>query len=99
IMFHTREAGVRELQRKIAALFRCAAEKLVEEMSQPNPVGLAPRTLSRVNLTPERLPEYLGPERYCPELAERVIRPGIATGLAWTPHGGELLFIEATSVP
>jgi len=93
ISHYTREAGVRELQRKIAALFRVAAEKVVSQSSDFNLVH------PPVELIPEKLQEWLGPERFYPELAERVMKPGVATGLAWTPHGGDLLFIETTAIP
>ena len=89
ISHHTREAGVREMERKIAALFRAAAEVIVKEPRAAEP---------HILLTPERLKELLGPERFFPEFAERAARPGVATGLAWTPNGGDLLFIEAAAM-
>lgn len=94
ISHYTREAGVRDLQRKIAGLFRGAAEELVMAV-QSGKVDVP----ERVALYPESLKKLLGPERHFPELAERVMRPGVATGLAWTPHGGDLLFIEASRMP
>jgi ATP-dependent Lon protease len=93
ISHYTREAGVRELQRKLASLFRSAAEDVVEGREKPGAAEV------RVPLTPERLRALLGPERFLPEQPERLMRPGIATGLAWTPHGGDILYIEATSMP
>ena len=93
ITHYTREAGVRELQRKIAALFRAVAEQVVEgETTQ----GALP---VHIQIHPDQLHSYLGPEKFFPEQAERVMKPGVATGLSWTPHGGELLFIEATAIP
>ncbi len=89
ITHYTREAGVRELQRKIATLIRSAAEKLVAVPPPPLPLVI----------TPERLHEFLGPRKFEPEVAERTPRPGMATGLAWTPHGGDILFIEAARMP
>jgi ATP-dependent Lon protease len=49
--------------------------------------------------TPEHVEQVLGPQKYRPEIAERTLSPGVATGLAWTPSGGEILFIEATKMP
>lgn len=96
ISHYTREAGVRELQRKIAALFRATAEKVVEQQED----GDSPQSLSHpIDLSLAHLTEYLGPPRFLVEMAERIMRPGIATGIAWTPHGGDLLFIEATAMP
>jgi ATP-dependent Lon protease len=95
ISHYTREAGVRELQRKIASLFRAAAEEVIEQQEK----GTSQELLTPIDLPPGRLRALIGPERYFPEVAERVTRPGIATGLAWTPQGGEILFIEASSMP
>jgi ATP-dependent Lon protease len=91
---YTREAGVRELQRKIATLFRHAAEGVVEQMAQNNEKPITP-----IDLTVPKLKEMLGPEHFHAETPERMIRPGISTGLAWTPHGGDLIFIEASAMP
>jgi ATP-dependent Lon protease len=95
ITHYTREAGVRELSRKIAHLFRVAAEEIVSSRPGDAPFGAPPR----VRLGPERVSSILGPARFFPEVLEAVVRPGIATGLAWTPHGGDLLFVEATLMP
>ncbi|MEW6055214.1 MAG: endopeptidase La [Bdellovibrionota bacterium] len=84
---YTREAGVRELQREIAALFRACAESIVMGKIPP------------IQLGAEQVPEILGPEKFQPEVTERTMRPGVATGLAWTPHGGDILFIEASLMP
>jgi ATP-dependent Lon protease len=93
ISHYTREAGVRELQRKIATIFRVAAQKVVE-----NNENLAHHSFPLL-IKPDELREWLGPEKFFPELAERIMKPGVATGLAWTPHGGDILFIEATAMP
>ncbi len=61
-------------------------------------VGTA-ATAGTVEVTPERLETYLGKPRFFEEVAERIDRPGVATGLAWTPTGGELLFVEAAALP
>ena len=80
---HTREAGVRQLERALARILRKAAVKLA---TRPDPVAV-----DRANLT-----EYLGRPRFAPESAERTAVPGVATGLAVTGTGGDVLFIEAT---
>jgi ATP-dependent Lon protease len=85
---YTREAGVRQLEREIASLTRKAARKIVAR----------PSTLPLV-ISPEKLASYLGPPQYTSESAERIDEFGIAIGLAWTPVGGEILFVEATRMP
>ncbi|HEV2131424.1 MAG TPA: endopeptidase La, partial [Longimicrobiaceae bacterium] len=80
---YTREAGVRELERQIAGLMRKAAVEIVEDPG---------RTIA---VTGENLPRYAGPPRFRPEIAGREDEVGMATGLAWTPVGGEGLFLEA----
>ena len=92
INHYTREAGVRELQRVIATLCRVAAEEIVGREDPQAVNGL-------VEFSPTRLTAALGPERFHPETSERSMRPGVATGLAWTPHGGDILFIEASHMP
>ncbi|MGZ3742976.1 MAG: endopeptidase La [Pseudobdellovibrionaceae bacterium] len=86
ISHYTREAGVRELQRKIAALCRAAAERVLSSSSQ-------------VVVDTKDLEEILGPERYTSEVAENAASAGVVTGLAWTPVGGDILFIESTRMP
>ncbi len=85
IQDYTREAGVRQLERELAALARKAARRVATEAGS-----------TRVTFTPEGLVEYLGPRRFVIELAEAIRECGIAVGLAWTPVGGDILFIEAT---
>jgi ATP-dependent Lon protease len=80
---YTHEAGVRELKRTIAAVCRAAARRIASDEAES------------VNLTCEEVEEILGPERYFPEVADRTSVPGVATGMAWTPAGGDILFIEA----
>lgn len=88
ITHYTREAGVRELDRKIATLMRAMTEKVIEaKEGQQLVVELG------------MLDELLGPERFVYEVAERIMPPGVVTGLAWTPQGGEILFIEARTMP
>lgn len=95
IQNYTREAGVRELQRRIAAVCRWAAEKIVRAPTAD--VEAIAQKIVRV--APEHLDDILGPARFFPELAERAIVPGVVTGLAWTQVGGDILFIEATAMP
>ncbi len=88
IQSHTREAGVRELQRKIATLCRVAAEKV---LTDPSSVPLHVDTAF--------VEEALGPEKFVHETAESLTPPGVVTGLAWTPMGGDILFIESAVMP
>ncbi len=89
IQDYTREAGVRQLEREIAALTRKAARKIVAGKNADKPLIITPKALT----------EFLGPATFTSELAERIAQNGIAIGLAWTPVGGEILFIEATRMP
>ncbi len=82
---YTREPGVRNLERKIATVIRGIAVKVAEGERGPWQVA-----------TLEDLRPFLGPPRYTSEVAERLDEPGVATGLAWTAAGGEILFVEAT---
>jgi ATP-dependent Lon protease len=84
---YTREAGVRSLERRIGAVCRHAAMRIAEGKS------------TRVVIAVADLQRILGPKRYEPETAMRTSVPGVATGLAWTPAGGDILFVEATSIP
>jgi ATP-dependent Lon protease len=88
IRSYTREAGVRNLERELGGLCRKVARRVAEE-------GLE----GAVHIGPEDLPELLGPIRFEPELAERAGQPGVAVGLAWTPAGGDILFVESTRMP
>jgi ATP-dependent Lon protease len=84
---YTREAGVRNLDREIAAVARKVARRLAEGQREP------------VRIAADSLVEYLGRPRFFDEVAERTTRPGVATGLAWTPTGGDVLFVEVTMMP
>ncbi|HXQ50488.1 MAG TPA: endopeptidase La [Stellaceae bacterium] len=84
---YTREAGVRTLERTIGAVFRSAAMRVAEGSS------------AFVEIGPDELPAILGAPRFENEMAMRTSIPGVATGLAWTPVGGDILFIEATRTP
>jgi ATP-dependent Lon protease len=84
---YTREAGVRNLEREVGSLCRKVAKQIAEGRETP------------IHVTADHLQEYLGRQRYFEEAAERIDRPGIATGLVWTPVGGEIIFIEAAAMP
>ena len=86
---YTREAGVRQLEREIAALTRKATRRIVSDGNDGKPLVMGPDSLK----------DYLGAARFISETAETIKEFGIATGLAWTPVGGEILFIEATRMP
>lgn len=81
---YTREAGVRQLEREVGTICRKVA------------VTVAKGDSSKHDISPENVHEYLGKEKFFPEAMERTTVPGVATGLAWTPAGGDLLFVEAT---
>ncbi|MFY2562405.1 endopeptidase La [Corallococcus terminator] len=83
---YTREAGVRNLERRIADICRAVA------------VEVAGGKMDKQTINPDRVKEILGPEMFYSEVAERTEVPGVATGLAWTAAGGDLLFIEATKM-
>jgi len=84
---YTREAGVRNLEREIGAVFRSAAMRIAEGGAQ------------KIVITEKDLQPILGARRFESEVAERTSVPGVATGLAWTSVGGDILFIEASKVP
>lgn len=84
---YTREAGVRNLERKLAAICRGVAVGIVEGNWEKRAVDA------------KDVPDFLGPEIFVPEAAQRTEIPGIATGMAWTAAGGDILFIEATKMP
>lgn len=85
---YTAEAGLRNLVRELAKLHRKAARQFVEGRSEPVVID-----------TEDTVTALLGPPRHIPEIAERVDVPGVALGLAWTSAGGDILFIEATTLP
>jgi ATP-dependent Lon protease len=84
---YTREAGVRNLEREIGSLCRKIAKQIAEGRETP------------IEVTADQVSEYLGRQRFFEEAAERIDRPGIATGLVVTSVGGEIIFIEATAMP
>src|SRR4029453_10687007 len=84
---YTREAGVRNLEREIGTVLRNVAMRIAEGGAQ------------QVTIGPDDLAPILGPRKFEAEVAMRSGVPGVATGLAWTPVGGDILFIEATRMP
>jgi ATP-dependent Lon protease len=84
---YTREAGVRNLERELGSVLRHIAMQVAEG------------TATRMTIKPEDLPAILGPSKFDSEVAMRTAVPGVATGLAWTPVGGDILFIEASRMP
>jgi ATP-dependent Lon protease len=84
---YTREAGVRNLSREIANICRKVARRVAEGNTE------------KVVVTPENIAEFLGPPKFLEEIAERRPQVGVATGLAWTPFGGSVLFVETTKMP
>jgi ATP-dependent Lon protease len=83
---YTREAGVRNLEREIANVFRKVARDKIEKNTK------------KIKVNKKKVSEYLGAPRYYSELAERTTKPGVVTGLAWTAAGGDILFIEASKM-
>src|SRR5262249_11547254 len=87
IRSYTREAGVRQLEREIGTVCRGVATKVAEGFKEKTTID---KNSVRV---------YLGPQKFFNEIALRTSLPGVATGLAWTPFGGDILFVEATKMP
>ena len=83
---YTREAGVRNLEREIANVYRKVARDKVEKNSK------------KIRVTKKKISEYLGAPRFYSDIAERTTKPGVVTGLAWTAAGGDILFIEASQM-
>jgi ATP-dependent Lon protease len=86
ISSYTREAGVRNLEREIAGICRGVAKDVARGVKE------------KVMISPDLLHKFLGPVKFFPEVAERTSDPGVATGLAWTPTGGDIIFVEATKM-
>lgn len=84
---YTREAGVRNLERQIGAVCRALAARLARNEQPPPKIGT------------EQVQSYLGPVRYERDVAERELLPGVVTGLAYTPVGGEIIFVETSIMP
>jgi len=86
IRSYTREAGVRQLERELGAVCRNVATRVAEGINEP------------VAIKAESIPTFLGPQKFFNEIALRTSLPGVATGLAWTQFGGDILFVEATKM-
>lgn len=84
---YTREAGLRNLEREIATVCRRVAKEV------------ARGAVKHVSATPETIHSFLGPPKFFSEIAERTSEPGVATGVAWTQAGGDIIFVEATKMP
>ena len=91
---YTREAGVRGLEREIGTLCRKVAREVAETAN-----GAKPKKPDKTTITPEKVRDLLGRARVHSEAKRRTAAPGVATGLAWTPVGGDVLFIEASATP
>ena len=89
---YTREAGVRNLERQLGAIARKVAARIA---TRPADAGPPEKTV----IDRDQVDDYLGPARFRKEVAFRTSRPGVATGVAWTETGGDVLFIEATLLP
>jgi ATP-dependent Lon protease len=85
---YTREAGVRQLEREIGSICRKVAREFAEGTRR-----------SKRTIRPETVEELLGKPRFQQEVKRRTSEPGVATGLAWTPVGGDVLFVEASAYP
>jgi len=86
IRSYTREAGVRQLERELGAVCRSVATRIADGSKET------------FAIKPESIPNYLGPQKFFNEIALRTSLPGVATGLAWTQFGGDILFVEATKM-
>src|SRR5207253_6964208 len=87
IRSYTREAGVRQLERELGSVCRSVATRVAEGSRE------------KITIDRESVRAYLGPQKFFNEVALRTSLPGVATGLAWTPFGGDILFVEATKMP
>ena len=83
---YTREAGVRNLEREIANVYRKVARDKIEKGTK------------KIKVTKKKVSKYLGAPRFYSDIAERMTKPGVVTGLAWTAAGGDILFIEASKM-
>ena len=83
---YTREAGVRNLEREIANVFRKVARDKIEKNTK------------KIRVTKKKISEYLGAPRFYSDIAERTTKPGVVTGLAWTAAGGDILFVESSQM-
>ncbi|CAI4031918.1 Lon protease [Nitrospira tepida] len=88
---YTREAGVRQLEQQLGKLARKIALKIAESPAE--------QAESAIEITKEEVQEWLGTERFQPEEIRKELPPGVATGLAWTPTGGDVLYVETSLLP
>jgi ATP-dependent Lon protease len=86
IRSYTREAGVRQLERELGAVCRSVAARVAEGLTEP------------ITIDAESIVNYLGQKKFFNEIGLRTSLPGVATGLAWTPVGGDILFVEVTKM-
>ncbi|MGC8870871.1 MAG: endopeptidase La [Brevinematia bacterium] len=87
---YTKEAGVRDLERNIGSIMRSVATYIVKNNVSPDNIEIV--------VDESKVREYLGPEKFLPEIKDMTEMPGVAIGLAWTPVGGDILFIESTAM-
>ncbi|MCW3015327.1 MAG: lon [Solirubrobacterales bacterium] len=95
---YTREAGVRGLEREIGTVCRKVARTVADILS-PDAPGKGRPAVPKTSVGEAKVRELLGRQRFYPDAPRRTREPGVATGLAWTPVGGDVLFIEATAMP
>ncbi len=108
----TREAGVRSLERELGSICRKVARRISEDVARDEtkrpkrkprpgakPRRVKPREAARKRILPASLEGYLGPQKFQPEMGNREAQVGVSTGMAWTPMGGEILFIETVKMP
>jgi ATP-dependent Lon protease len=98
VRYYTREAGVRALERELSKICRKAVKQLLTD-KKPSEDGKPEAKLQRISVTPKNLDKFLGVRRYTFGMAEKQNQIGQVTGLAWTEVGGELLTIEAVTMP
>ena len=106
---YTREAGVRNLERELGRICRKIARQVSEKVAQREAKAAAKngdatkkprkRVAAKLEVSLDDLNDYLGPVRFEPEMGSRQAQVGVATGMAWTPMGGEILFIETAKMP
>lgn len=92
IEHYTRESGVRQLQRELAGLARWSALQIVENQK-------GRKSSQKVSIPAEKVGDILGAPRFEKEVYEKDLRPGVGIGLAWTPYGGDVLYIETLAMP
>jgi ATP-dependent Lon protease len=99
VRYYTREAGVRALEREVSKICRKAVKQLLTDRKEKSDTEAVEGKAHRISVTPKNLDKYLGVRRYTFGMAEKENQIGQVTGLAWTEVGGELLTIEAVTMP